>query len=300
MAPVATVVILTYNGEEFLHDCLSSCLAQETSFPFDVLVIDSGSTDGTLEIIGGFPDVRLHQIPNEDFGHGRTRNLGASMAGGEFVAFLVQDAVPASPAWLEEMIRPFLIADRIGCVYGRQVPRPSCCIAVKRDVLDYFGSICDRTSLRLDVPSVAEATAAERGRRDFLSDVNSALRLDAWHEVPFRDIAYAEDRVLAADMLAAGWLKVYTPFGAVEHSHDLQPRAYYRRMHDEFSGLRHAEVDVDDRLARLVYRGGRDAWRNLRAASTDLDYDARTRRRQMALGPVYAALRGIAIRASRS
>lgn len=299
MSPTATIVVLTFNGEEFLEDCLAACVSQAAHFDYDVLVIDSGSTDRTLDIINDFPRIRVHQIPNDEFGHGRTRNLGASMAEGDFAVFLVQDAVPASSSWLAEMIRPFLLSESIGCVYGRQIPRRSCCIAVKRDVRDHFRSIGDRTSWRVDLPSEIEASAAERGRRDFMSDVNSAVRIATWRQVPFRDIPYAEDQALAEDMLAAGWLKVYTPFGAVEHSHDLGPRAYYRRMHDEFTGLRGVGVTVDDRIPKLVYRGIRDAWRNLCAAAGDGAYGPEMRCRQIALAPVYAALRGTAIRTSR-
>src|SRR6266508_3231855 len=90
--PFVSVIILTRNGMPLVECCLHSVLDQETSWPFEVIVIDSGSTDGTLELVKSLP-VELIRIKPEEFNHGRTRNLGASQAKGEFVIFLVQDAV---------------------------------------------------------------------------------------------------------------------------------------------------------------------------------------------------------------
>ncbi|HEX3870546.1 MAG TPA: glycosyltransferase family A protein, partial [Pirellulales bacterium] len=81
--PSVTVTVLTWNGERYLESLLSSVEQQRFNGEVDVLVIDSGSTDHTLDIIAGHPRVRLHQIPNSEFGHGKTRNLAAELASGE-------------------------------------------------------------------------------------------------------------------------------------------------------------------------------------------------------------------------
>jgi len=99
----ATIAIPTYNGIERIGELLDSCLRQEADFEFEVLVIDSGSTDGTLDAVRKRAAVRLHEIPKSSFGHGRTRNLAVEMARGDFVAFLTQDAVPADKHWLSEI-----------------------------------------------------------------------------------------------------------------------------------------------------------------------------------------------------
>src|SRR5512135_2968500 len=101
--PDVSVVIPIYNGERYLAEVLGAVFSQETGFSFEVVVIDSGSTDRSLDVAGGFP-VRLHRIPNEEFGHGRTRNLGARLAAGRYVVFMSQDATPAHPRWLENLV----------------------------------------------------------------------------------------------------------------------------------------------------------------------------------------------------
>ena len=77
----ASVVILTYNGEQHIDEILASLTTQRFDGTYEILVIDSGSTDSTLDLIAKYPSVRLVQIPNSEFGHGKTRNLGAHLAG---------------------------------------------------------------------------------------------------------------------------------------------------------------------------------------------------------------------------
>src|SRR5712692_11332837 len=101
-----SILIPTKNGAQELEACLRAVYSQKGTGPLEVIVIDSGSTDATLEIARGFP-VRIEQIPPETFHHARTRNYAASLAKGEFLVFLSQDAIPASEAWLGAMISNF-------------------------------------------------------------------------------------------------------------------------------------------------------------------------------------------------
>jgi rhamnosyltransferase len=76
------------------------------------------------------------------------------------------------------------------------------------------------------------------GRRGFFTDANACLARAAWERVPFREVAYAEDRVLAIDMLRAGYAKAYVPAAAVVHSHDYTPVEELCRCFDEWRALR--------------------------------------------------------------
>ena len=92
----ASVVIPTKNPGAIFQRVLDAVETQETKWPYEILVIDSGSTDGTVDFIQSRKNVRLHQILSTEFGHGKTRNLGVSMTSGEFVAMLTHDALPVN------------------------------------------------------------------------------------------------------------------------------------------------------------------------------------------------------------
>ena len=82
----ASVVIPTLNGGVEFEKCLEMIYKQKTSYPFEVIVIDSGSNDGTVEIVRRFP-LRLYLINKKDFNHGLTRQWGLELAEGDYVAF---------------------------------------------------------------------------------------------------------------------------------------------------------------------------------------------------------------------
>ena len=235
----ATVVIPTYNGEQYLEEILSAVEQQTLAGRIEILVIDSGSTDRTLDIVHTHPEVRLHEIPNSEFGHGRTRDLAAHLATGEFVAYLTHDATPASPQWLEELLAPMLDDDRIVAVLGKQIPRPHCHPMLKYEILGTFAGLGPDFGV-----SVFRGDRAYDNRRDFeaagfYSDVNAAARRDLLvGPVPYRHVSYAEDQLFGRDVIAAGLRKAYAPRAAVVHSNDLTVREAGLRATEEVVGLR--------------------------------------------------------------
>lgn len=99
--PVFSVVVCTYNGAETLQACIESLLAQDFSEPYEVLVVDDGSTDATPDIVGGFDDDRLTLIQHDtNQGLGTARNTGWQNASGEYVAYIDDDA-EAPGTWLQ-------------------------------------------------------------------------------------------------------------------------------------------------------------------------------------------------------
>jgi Glycosyltransferases involved in cell wall biogenesis len=85
-----SIIIPTKNPGTIFSKVISRVLEQKTNFSFDVLVIDSGSTDGTQDYIRRIvdPRLRLMEIPAGEFGHGKTRNLGISSTSGEYVVLM--------------------------------------------------------------------------------------------------------------------------------------------------------------------------------------------------------------------
>ena len=99
-----SIIILTKNARNQFRDVLKAIFSQNTKYKFEVIVVDSGSTDETLKIAKEF-DTKLFQIPPEEFGHGKTRNYGAKLAKGKFLIYLTQDAIPSETNWLDQLLK---------------------------------------------------------------------------------------------------------------------------------------------------------------------------------------------------
>ena len=236
-----TVFIPTFNGDKYIGECLDSVLNQELpkDYSLEVLVIDSGSKDLTMEILKRYTNrITLLEIPNIEFSHGKTRSKAAHLAKGEFMLFLTQDATPAHERWLISMIEPFFIGEKVGCVFGAQVPRADATPTIKREVTLAFNALGERNSIMVHRHNSLVDGRPTNGANTFFSDANSGVRRELLlREVPFRDVDYAEDQALAEDMQKKGYLKVYAPQAEVRHSNEYTYEQYFRRKFDEFIGL---------------------------------------------------------------
>jgi len=242
-----SVFIPTFNGADNIAEVIDSVLRQDLpqGCELDFIIIDSGSSDGTVEILEKYAGkISLHQIPNREYSHGGTRDKAARMAKGEYILFLTQDATPVDNRWLINMVEPFFVSDKIGCVFGRQIPRRNAPPTIKREILNVFGGFGPHDSLLLQRYKSLVDGHETNNLNNFFSDVNSAVRRTLLvGDVPFRNVAYAEDQLLAKDMQAKGYLKAYSPLGAVWHSNDYTAREYFRRKFDEYVGL-HKSVNL--------------------------------------------------------
>jgi GT2 family glycosyltransferase len=233
-----TVAIPVRDGGELLERTFAA-LARQT-VAHELLVCDSGSCDGSLARAHEH-GARVIEIPPREFSHGGTRNLLMEEATGEHVALLTQDAEPADEHWLERLLAGFQLAPDVSIVYGSYIPRPDAAPAVRWELEQWFSSLSPD-----GVPRVERLAAEERalpvlellGARGFFTDANACIARAAWAEVPFRKVSCAEDRMLAIDMLRAGYAKAFVPAAAVLHSHDYSFGEQLRRCFDEWRGLR--------------------------------------------------------------
>ncbi len=236
-----SIIILTKNGGPQFQEVLTglfSCTGIEQA---EVIVIDSGSTDQTLDYARRYPQIRVHSISPREFGHGRTRNLGARLAHGDILLYLVQDATPATPDFLLRLTAP--LANReVAATYGRQVPR-----VTANPVEQFF--------LHATYPDFPQTRAFEASqgltiRSIFFSNVCSAIRRSVWKRVPFDEqLIMSEDQQWAKEALLQGYSIVYEPAAAVFHSHNYGLKKVLQRNFDSGYSLRGV---VEDSAVRML------------------------------------------------
>jgi O-antigen biosynthesis protein len=220
-----SVVIPVLNGGALFKTVLDRVSRQTCEWPYDVLVIDSGSDDGSTDIVRSFKgrNVCLQEIPGGEFQHGRTRNLGVELTDGDFVALTTQDATPADQHWLANLIGGFCYSSRVAGVIGRHKAYPEHSLFLARDIDEMFDRYADYPrvySLASGLPSHIYRGGVEwRMAMHFYSDNNSAISRAVWKLLPYPDIDWGEDQVWAWEMLKAGFEKAYVDDAVVYHSH---------------------------------------------------------------------------------
>ena len=236
---MVTVAIPILNGIRWLPAVLNAVASQQLDDEVELLVCDSGSSDGSRELAVNAGAQVLDLAPGT-FQHSNARNLLMEHARGEFVAMITQDAQPADPHWLARLIRGFELGDDVALVYGPYLPRPDCPWREADYLRRFF------TALSPDgQPRIERLTGPDRalpalqliGPRGYFTDANGCVRREAWARVPFPDAAHAEDQALAVAMLKGGFAKVFMPTAAVLHSHHYTPLQRLRRAFDDWRGL---------------------------------------------------------------
>ena len=188
-----------------------------------MVVVDSGSTDGTEELARRY-GATVHAIPRSEFNHGATRNLGAALARGDVLVWTSQDAHAEDEGWLARLVAP-LGDDSVAGVYGRQVAHEGA-KPPEQFFLDYLYGPRGRVQRAGSAGELSMETT-------LFSNVNSAIRAEVFERFRFvEDINMSEDQEWSARVLLAGYAIVYEPRAVVRHSHDYDIRAAFRRFYE--------------------------------------------------------------------
>ena len=200
---LTSIIIRTYNEERHLGEVLRTISAQRTNgIDVETLVVDSGSTDNTVDIAKRY-GCKILSIAKDEFSFGRSLNIGCAGAAGDILVFASGHCIPATSQWLEELIKP-LAHNSVHYVYGRQIGNGDSKFSECQLFKKYFPEL---------------SAIPQEGF--FCNNANAALPKDKWKSFRFdEDLTGLEDMDLAKRMVAAGLRVGYVATAPVYHLHN--------------------------------------------------------------------------------
>ena len=216
-----SIVFRALNEEKYFEQALQACREQVLDdLTFDIVLVDSGSTDRTLEIAEKY-DCQIVHIPKHQFSFGRSLNWGCEAASGDYLIFISAHCIPTHNRWLQNLIQPLL--DNIATYsYGRQLGNEASKFSEKQLFAKYFPDF-------------------DKSPQDgfFINNANSAITKSAWQGFKFdEDVTGLEDMVLGKQLVGAGEKIAYIADAPVIHIHEESYRQVRRRYYREALTLR--------------------------------------------------------------
>ncbi len=256
-----SVIIPTLNADKKLPRLLDG-LKGQTLQPSEVIVIDSSSTDNTVEVAKQFGCV-TEIIPLEDFDHGGTRNRGARLARGEILVFMTQDAKPCDEHLLE-VLTSTLRDGQAEAAYARQIansdaiPPEAFARKINYPTEPYTKKIDDLPRLGI--------------KTFFFSNVASAIKTQAFEasgEFPEK-VIMNEDMLFCSRLLNRGHRVAYQADACVFHSHNYSLIQQFKRYFD--IGAFKAQAGKELSGARTNREGYKFAFQQLRFLLSEKKY----------------------------
>lgn len=231
--PLVSIIMRSFNEAWALKDTLAAIQAQDYA-NWELIVIDSGSTDGSQDMIRAARPAHFIQITPQEYNPSRVINHGMRLAKSNLCIFINADATPQGKQWLRPLVQA-LLDPQVAACFGRQIPRPDCEAVFACDYERCFGE--HRESETWD---------------HFFSMVSSGLRKDIWLQRGFReDLQYAEDDEYTRHCKAHGYQVVYVPGSIAMHSHNYTPDQSYKRAFGDARAIGKAWTRSPDEFSAL-------------------------------------------------
>lgn len=228
-----SIVIPTYNAAAFLPLLLKKL--SEQTVPYELIIIDSESTDGTRDLLK-HKDVILVPIRKASFNHGTSRNLGLKLAKSDIVVFMTQDALPASPQTLEKLVGMMTSREDIAMAYGRQLPYPETGVFGRfARLTNYPNQSVVKTKALIPEMGIKTCSCSNSFAAYFKDDLELVGGFPS-------DTILGEDVSVAARFILQGKAVAYCAEAEVFHSHDYTLIEEFKRYFD--IGVFHQEQRV--------------------------------------------------------
>ena len=217
--PLVSIIMRSFNEGWALRDTLPALKAQNYAH-WELIAFDSGSTDGSVDLLRRAKPRHFIQIEPHEYNPSRVMNRAMQLAKSKYAIFLNSDATPQGSNWLGPLVKA-LQEPEVAAVFGRQIPRPGCHAVFANDYERCFGTF--RVSAHWE---------------HFFSMVSSGLRKDIWAQRGFLEsMQYSEDDEYTRWCRSHGYRVVYCPESVVMHSHNYTPQQAYRRSFGEARAL---------------------------------------------------------------
>jgi glycosyltransferase involved in cell wall biosynthesis len=214
MKPKVSIIIRCYNEEQHIGRLLSG-IAQQTCQDFEIVLVDSGSTDATLSIAERYP-VRVVSIIPEEFSFGRSLNLGCEAAQGEYLVIVSAHVYPVHKDWLEQLLKPFNMP-QVAVAYGKQRGNQTTKYSEHQVFSKWFP---EQSNYNQEHP--------------FCNNANAAVRRSLWQEFPYDEqLTGLEDLAWAKQIVEAGYCVAYSAEAEIIHVHDESFKRIYNRYRRE-------------------------------------------------------------------
>jgi rhamnosyltransferase len=248
---LVSVIVPIKNGGVILKKVLKKILDQKVNFNFELILVDSGSSDGSYEYIKKlkkkYSIINVYQIKSEEFGHGKTRNYATTLASGEFFVFLTQDALPINNLWLQNLINGFHDDEEIGGVFGKHLPYDDALPVEKYTIVNHFDIYIGDSWQKVKIED-KEHFNNNMGWYIFFSNNNSCIRKNVFDKIRFSEVEMSEDQNFAKKMLLKGYAKAYVNDSIVYHSHRYSAKEIFKRFYDEYRSYNHLGVEKEASL----------------------------------------------------
>lgn len=213
-SPLASIIVRCYNEAEHVGKLLHG-LSEQSIQDFEIVLVDSGSSDGTLEIAEEFGVDKIEYIDPEEFSFGRALNYGCGVAGGEFCVIASAHVYPKRHDWLERLLEKF--EEDVGLVYGKQRGNDVTTFSENQIFKQWFPDH--------DI---------ERQNHPFCNNANAAIRRELWKEYPYDEqLTGLEDVDWAKRIQKDGYNISYASEAEIIHVHDETAKEVFNRYRRE-------------------------------------------------------------------
>lgn len=218
-----SVIIPTYNAGPSFESILQLLRDQKGLSAMEVIIVDSGSKDGTLKLCEKY-QAKIIQIENKDFSHSYARNLGASCASNDILLFMTQDAKPGGHNWVSKLIEP-LIDEKVAAVSSIEICPDDADLFYKctsrffSEYLRSAGPICSLISVN---------DSASLRKNSSLNDTNCAIKKRVFNFFKYR-FDFAEDLDLGIRLIKKGYFLKYDSSNPIVHGHNRNGIYYLKR-----------------------------------------------------------------------